>query len=91
MNTLQQGNITRVEEIDLSKGDYEREQGFFVRATNGATLTYIPLKNVDSETLTKTWDASVIFNDPELIRRVISVIPDGEQELPTNIFAGFGL
>ena len=56
MQTHSLGNILREVPIDLSKGDFEDSNGFFLRSTAGAAISYLPMNNIeaDGETITKT-------------------------------------
>ena len=65
--------IVRELAVDVSSLDHEDANGFFVRANTGGILIYVPLLNTDEEDpITKTITASTIFNDPTLIRKIIS-------------------
>jgi hypothetical protein len=81
------GNIIRVVPIDLSSGDFEDANGFFIKSASGATITYCPMNNQDSEALPKTLAASEKFDDPELCRKVFAT----GSPLPDDLLAGYGV
>ena len=81
------GNVVRVVHIDLTKGTFTDENGFFIKSASGATITYCPLNNENSESLTKTMIASSAFEDPEICRKVFAV----GSPLPTDLYAGYGV
>lgn len=83
-NTM--GNINRSVPVDLATVDYENEQSFFIRSGAGGVIKYCPQGNLDSEAITKTVDASAIFNDPELCRKIFKV-----GTTATDIHIGFGV
>ena len=91
MQTHSLGNILREVPIDLSSGDFEDLNGFFLRSDGGATVTYLPFNNIEAsgETITKTLPASEKFEDPILIKKVYAV--EVEQELPDDLYAGYGV
>ena len=65
MSQLTQGNIIRKKAVDVSSANFEDKQGFFIRATTGGVITYVPFNNIaDSEAITKTIDSSAYFTDP---------------------------
>lgn len=76
-------NITRVQAVSLAGGDYEDAQGFFVRASTGGTLVYVPFGNGNAETITKTIVASEYFVDCELVRKIVA-----SGTTATGIYAG---
>lgn len=75
--------------IDLSKGDFEDPFGFFLRSEGGATVTYIPLNNVEGEdiNITKTMPASEKFDDPVVVKKVFAV----GSPVPDDLYAGYGV
>ena len=93
MQTHSLGNILREVPIDLSKGDFTGDGEFFLRSTAGAAISYLPMNNseADGETITKTLPASEKFDDPVLCKKVFAVIADGEQSLPSDLYAGYGV
>lgn len=80
-------NILRVVPIDLADGDYEDNDGFFIRSSGGGSITYCPYGNADNEAITKTLPASASFDDPEIIRKVFAV----GSPLLTDLYAGTGV
>ena len=89
MQTHSLGNILREVPIDLSTGDFEDNNGFFLRSTAGATIQYLPMNNseADGETITKTLPASEKFDDPVLCKKVFAV----GSPLPDDLYAGYGV
>lgn len=66
-----QGNIVKEHAIDLvANGDYISPKGVFIRVETAGYLRYWPIENADDHPIEKWWDASFIFIDPTLIRRV---------------------
>ena len=95
------GNIQRVIAVDMvaktpapyfdSSGNFVDEGGFFIRAATAGTLKYCPLGNKsDAEAISKTFDASNIFVDPEVCRKIIHV-PTTPATEATDIFVGWGV
>lgn len=78
-------NISKVVAVDLSTTDYEPGGGFFIRSGAGGVIKYCPTNNTDAEAITKTVEASAIFNDPEYCRKIFKV-----GTTATAIYAGFG-
>lgn len=86
-----QGNIVKVEAVDLAaNGDYEDPKGFFVRVETEGYLRTWPLLNEDAHPIDKTYEASFIFIDPELIRKIsiLNITPGCEA---SDIYIGKGL
>jgi len=81
------GNITRVVPIDLSNGDFEDRNGFFIRSATDGVIKYCPMGNEDSEFIIKDIDASNLFVDPELVRKVFRLTTSPNTEL----YAGYGV
>jgi hypothetical protein len=81
------GNINRVVPVDLSSGDFEDNNGFFIRSDAGATITYCPLLNEDSEAITKTIDGTSMFVDPELCRKIFAT----GSPVPDDLYVGYGV
>jgi hypothetical protein len=82
------GNIIRVVPVDLSQGDFEDNNGFFIRVETAGALRYCPKNNEDSEAITKQFDASNIFIDPELCRKIFASGASPEADL---IYVGYGV
>jgi hypothetical protein len=80
--------------IDAS-GNFIDEEGFFIRAEVEGYITYCPLNNLDAEAITKWFDTSYRFIDPELCRKVFRVtnLPDisPEAEAASGIYIGYGV
>ena len=85
----QMGNITRVVEVDLSAGDYTDEAGFFIRAGTEGSLKYCPIGNNDDEAITKTFEASEIFVDPEICRKIFAT--GAGSPMAEDIYIGYGV
>ena len=86
MADISMGNIQRVVAVDLVAktpaeyfdiaGNFVDENGFFIRAEGAGLLTYCPVGNkTDGEAITKQFDASYIFIDPEVCRKIMADIP----------------
>lgn len=87
-----QGNIIREKAVDVSAADFEDKQGFFIRATGGGVITYVPWNNNDDEPITKTIAASVIFNDPVLVKKIVAeVTTSPATSYASGIHVGYGL
>lgn len=80
-------NIIREVPIDLSSGDFTDENGFFLRSDAGATISYCPKNNLDSEAISKTLPASEKFDDPVICRKVFAT----GSPLPDDLYAGYGV
>ena len=78
-------NIIRVVKIDLSAGDFEDANGFFIRSDAG-NIKYCPVNNQDTEAITKTVEATAVFIDPEMCRKVFA-----SGTTATNIYIGYGV
>jgi len=89
MQTFALGNILREVPIDLSTGDFEDPNGFFLRSTAGATISYLPMNNSEAsgETITKTLPASASFQDPVICKKVFAT----GSPLPDDLYAGYGV
>ena len=89
MQTHGLSNILREVPIDLSLGDFEDNNVFFIRSDGGATVTYLPFNNIEAsgETITKTMLASEKFDDPVLCKKVFAV----GSPLPSDLYAGYGV
>ena len=85
----QMGNITRVVAVDLSEGDYTDETGFFIRADGAGSIRYCPIGNLDSEAITKTIEASAIFTDPEICRKIFAT--GAGSPAASEIYVGYGV
>jgi len=88
MSNLWQGaknNIRRAVAVDLTSTDYVDESGFFIRSGAG-DIKYCPVGNEDSEAITKTVEAKVYFEDPEMCRKIFKV-----GTTATGIYAGYGV
>ena len=89
------GNIISVEAIDLiANGDYEpfETKGFFIRAEVAGYITYWPLHNDDADPITKWFEISYIFIDPELCRKIAAVplIQTSPDSAADGIYVGYG-
>ena len=91
IRTIGNMNITRVVPVDLSKGDFIDENGFFIRAGTAGVIKYCPFDNKsDAEAITKNFAASDIFIDPEVCRKIIHVLTSPASEA-TDIYVGYGV
>lgn len=94
MRTLSTGNVQREIAVDVSAADYEDEGslGFFIRATTGGVITYVPLGNQDDEPITKTIEASVVFNDPVVVKKIVAeVTTSPATSYASGIHVGYGI
>jgi hypothetical protein len=82
-----QGNIERTEAIDLgANGNYEDENGFFIRVGTAGNVKYCTKLNGDDTAETKNFDASTIFVDPEICRKIFA-----SGTTASGIVVGFGV
>ncbi len=79
------GNITKVVGVSLATTDFESTEPFFIRSSAGGVIKYLPLGNPEASPITKTIEASAIFHDPELCKKIFKT-----GTTATGIFAGFG-
>jgi len=81
-------NINREVLIDtiLTSTDYEDKQGFFFHTTVGGAIKYLPKLNGDSETITKTFEASDIYNNCVEARKIFKT-----DTAATGIYVGKGV
>ena len=90
-HNYQFGNIVKELPVDISGEDFEDKRGFFVRVETSGYLTYCPVENADSEAITRYFDASYIFNDPVLCRKIFkqeAVSPDTNAD---DVYIGYGV
>ena len=100
------GNILRVVLVDIEgntpaenfvvgSDDFIDEKGFFIRAEVAGYITYCPMNNLDDEPITKWFDASYIFVDPEICRRIFAAtdlpFTSPESTAADIIYAGYGV
>jgi hypothetical protein len=86
MNTSM-GNITREVAVSVASVNFTDENGFFVRSGAGGNIKYCPIGNKsDAEAITKTVDASAIFVDPVICRKIFSSGTTAQ-----NIYVGYGV
>jgi hypothetical protein len=80
-------NIRRVEAINVAtNGDYVQESAFFfIRATTAGNIKYCPAGNSDAQAITKNFDASTMFVDPEQCRKIFQ-----SGTTAAGIYVGFG-
>ena len=85
MNTSM-GNITREVAVSVASVDFTDEGGFFIRSGAG-DIKYCPIGNKsDAEAITKTVDASALFIDPVICRKIFS-----SGTTATGIYIGYGV
>ena len=99
-SVISMGNIQRVIPVDMIAktpaqyfvgNNFVDENGFFIRVGGAGLLKYCPVGNkTDGEAITKQWDASNIFIDPEVCRKIIH-IPTSPASQATLIFVGYGV
>ena len=102
------GNILRVVPLDFADlsnipetnidtaGNFIDEEGFFIRAETEGYITYCPLNNKsDAEAITKYFDSSHIFIDPEICRKIFLVtdlpVTSPASEAASGIYIGYGV
>lgn len=85
MNTSM-GNITREVAVSVASFDFTDENGFFIRSGGGGDIKYCPIGNGDTETITKTVDASALFVDPVICRKIFKTGTNA-----TSIYVGYGV
>lgn len=91
MSQLTQGNIIREKAVSVASADFEDKQGFFVRATTGGVITYVPFNNQDSEPITKTIDSGAYFTDPVLVRKIVAEVSTSPAtSYASGIHVGYG-
>jgi len=101
-SVISMGNIQRVVAVDMDArtpaenfdldGNFVDENGFFVRVETSGLLTYCPILNkTDGEAITKQWDASYIFIDPEVCRKIFYVAPTSPVSGADVIYIGYGV
>lgn len=89
---LSQGNIIREIAVDVSSADFEDANGFFIRATTGGVINYIPVNNQDDEIITKTIDSSEYFTDPVVARKILKeVVTSPATSYASGIHVGYGI
>ncbi len=97
MQTHALGNILYVKPVVVTQNDFIDEVGFFIRVETSGYLTYCPLNNKsDAEAITKYFDASYIFIDPEICRKIFAdtsffPVTSPEAEMAGNIYVGYGV
>lgn len=98
-HTIAMGNITRVIPLDfndrsspyIQDGNFVDENGFFIRAATAGVIKYCPVGNKsDAEAITKDFEASNKFVDPEMCRKVfnLGVVSPPQAE---DIYIGYGV
>ncbi|MCJ7447896.1 MAG: hypothetical protein MUO72_09395 [Bacteroidales bacterium] len=88
------GNILRVVPVNpATNGDFTDENGFFIRAETKGYLRYCPKNNLDTEYIEKYFDASNIFVDPELCRKIFGTVLGGagQRDMASSIYIGYGV
>lgn len=85
-----QNNIVRVVPVDLSEGDFEPGMPFFIRVETEGVLRYCPWGNEDSEYIEKTFEASNIFVDPEMCRKIFNLGTVSPAQA-ADIYVGYGV
>lgn len=86
MNTSM-GNITREVAVSVASVDFTDEFGFFIRSGGGGDIKYCPLGCLtDAEAITKTVDASALFVDPVICRKIFKTGTSA-----TSLHVGYGV
>ena len=100
------GNILRVVAVDFEEktparnfdlgDDFVDEDGFFIRAETAGYITYCPMNNKsDEERITKYFDASYIFVDPEICHKIFAdtdlPVTSPESTVADTIYVGYGV
>jgi hypothetical protein len=81
-----QTNIVREIAVDVSSENYTDENGFFVRCGGDGNLSYVPVGNEFDQVITKAVDASAIFNDPVMVKRIVAATTTA-----TLVHVGYGV
>ena len=102
-STISMGNIQRVIAVDMDAktpceyfdldGDFVDEQGFFIRVETAGYLRYCPVGNkTDGEAIEKQFDASNLFIDVEVCRKIFAdLTAGGQREMAETIYVGYGV
>jgi len=101
-SVISMGNIQRVIAVDMVAktpapyfdldGNFVDEQGFFIRVETAGYLRYCPILNkTDGEAIEKQWDASYIFIDPEVCRKIFADLNPGQRDMAETIYVGYGV
>lgn len=79
------GKTTIVHEklISLASTDYTNEDGFFFHTVDGGIIKYCAKNDVDANYVTKTFNASDVFNNPVMARKIFKTGTSA-----TNIYIG---
>lgn len=83
-------NIVRVVPVDLTQGDFEPGQPFFIRVETEGVLRYCPWGNDDNEYIEKAFEASNIFVDPEACRKIFNLGQVSPAQA-SDIYVGYGV
>lgn len=90
--TQSKSNITREIAVNVASADFSDTAPFFIRATTGGVITYIPVGNQDNEPITKTIESSAYFIDPVLCRKILKqVITSPATTYASGIHVGYGI
>ena len=79
-------NIVREKLVDVSSLNYTDESGFFVRVGGDGNLSYVPINNEYDQVITKAVEASAIFNDPVMVKRIVAATTTA-----SNVYVGYGV
>ena len=101
-STIAMGNIQRVIAVNMetktpaeyfdADGNFVDENGFFIRAETAGLIRYCPIGNkTDGESITKQFDASYIFIDPEVCRKIITAPVTSPVTAASTIYVGYGV
>lgn len=83
---VSQTNIVRERLVDVSAENFTDENGFFIRCGGAGNISYVPMGNQYDEVITKAVDASVYFNDPVMVKRIVAATTTA-----TSVYVGYGL
>ena len=105
--SIGQMNIQRVLGIDSilggaetapyidANGDFVDEAGFFIRAETEGYITYCPINNkTDAEAITKLFEVSYNFVDPEVCRKIFAAVTpqiSPPMDMAEGIYVGWGV
>jgi len=100
--TTPMGNIQYAFPVDLEAqtpanyfdgdGNFVDEFGFFIRAETAGNIRYCPILNKsDAEAITKNFDASTIFVDPVVCRKILALPATSPDTRASVIYVGYGV
>ena len=72
--------------ISLASTDYTDEGGFYFHTVDGGVIKYCAIEDADANYVSKTFNASDVYNNPVIARKIFKV-----GTTATNIYAGVGI